>query len=320
MKKPTQLLCFAFIAFLCMVCVPKNATAQSKQSSMEKIKKSIVLITMFDESDGKRAARSYGSGTIINADGSILTNHHVLAKESENTLYDFYVISRKIKPNAPPDPFCIGNPKDGQLDPVEDLAIIRCSLTLGKRKYIPKEWPAIEATAIKKANVKPGTQIWVFGYSLQKHAAILKGQAGLASGWSENSTHQDSKPFIRTDANISLGMSGGAAIDSEGHFIGVPTAFRNTLSSKYAMFVKGKIGLIRTLESVNELFPKVLHPNALVIKVVDQKTKRPIPNATLLEQRKNIGPAQQQVLFDWAEELTVMGLFTWLSRKTSPTS
>ena len=278
------------LMLLWLMSICATTSAQENQPKIATLKNSIVLITMFDDSGSKATARSYGSGTIIDADGSILTNYHVLANESENSLYDFFVVSLKTNVDAPPEPFCIGSPQNGKLDPMEDLAVVKCDKTLGKRNYTPKDWPAIQATAAQKANIKPGTQIWVLGYSVKKHTAHLKVQAGLTSGWSENSTHQDAPPFIRTDANISHGMSGGAAIDSEGHFVGVPTAFRNTLSSKYAMFVKGKIGLIRTLESVGDFSQSLPKKHSVVIKAIDSKTKRPIGNATVISRPTLFGP------------------------------
>ena len=287
---PVRCLLSTTVALLCGLTTAPLSLAQK---NLDSIKPSIVLITMFDQRDSKAIPRSFGSGSVIDEDGSILTNHHVVAKETGHALYDFFIVSRYQGNDSPPVPYCKGTPIKGALDPTEDLAVIRCDRTLGGRNYEPQNWPTIIASPTKSMDIKPGTQIWVFGYTQQKHNENLVIQAGLTAGWSESKDTIESPPFLRTDANISLGMSGGAAIDSNGKFIGVPTAFRKTISNKYAAFIKGKIGLIRTVDSVSEIFLKTTGRSSRLIKIQDATTHQSIPNASIYFHSSDIPSSKQ---------------------------
>ena len=76
--------------------------------------------------------------------------------------------------------------------------------------------------------------------STLKHFAINPQETGRA--------------FMKTDAGVSHGNSGGAAIDSEGRLIGVPTAYRRITEATATRLVSaGKVGLVRPIEYARDL-------------------------------------------------------------------
>ncbi len=193
-----------------------------------------------------------GSGTIVDSGGSILTNHHVL--------HDPYR-SRAVRP-VPHRPLprrriasrswsAPARRSAGVLRPDLDLALIRCDSDLNAQPWWPEFWPAVplgDSTAIV-----PGEQVWVLGYP-NAGGSSIRVSAGLVSGWTGEHGGAASRAFMRTDAAISAGNSGGTAADRFGRLIGVPTAFRALTAERGGNVTAiGKVGLIRPIELARDL-------------------------------------------------------------------
>jgi serine protease Do len=141
--------------------------------------------------------RSLGSGVLINKDGYILTNNHVIqnAKEIRVTLFDEKTYQAKV----------IGR------DPKTDLALIRIEAG--------KDLPA--ALLGDSDRLKVGD--WVvaignpFGLAETVTAGIVsaKGRAIGAGPYDD---------FIQTDASINPGNSGGPLFNIRGEVVGINTA------------------------------------------------------------------------------------------------
>jgi serine protease DegQ len=140
---------------------------------------------------------SLGSGVIVNTEGYILTNHHVVeaAEEIEIALNDGRQVRARI----------VGT------DPESDLAVLKVEL---------KNLPAITFGRLEQVNVGDvvlaiGNPFGV-GQTVTMGIVSALGRSHLGINTFEN--------FIQTDAAINPGNSGGALIDSAGNLIGVNTA------------------------------------------------------------------------------------------------
>jgi serine protease Do len=146
---------------------------------------------------GPRRMQGSGSGVIIGADGSLLTNHHVVdgAKEVTVTLADQQVYQARI----------IGR------DPKTDLAVL---------KIDPKQ-PLPVAPMGSSADLKVGE--WVlavgnpFGLSNSVTAGIVSAKGRVIGA----GPYDD---FIQTDAPINPGNSGGPLFNMKGEMVGINTA------------------------------------------------------------------------------------------------
>lgn len=148
----------------------------------------------------QRVERSLGSGVIVDAAGTIVTNQHVIAGADsiKVQLADARVAGASIV---------------GQ-DPDTDIAILH--LDIGKLPIMPVG---------RSDTLRVGDIVLAIGnpYGLSQTvtqgivSATGRGQLGLATF--EN--------FIQTDAAINLGNSGGALIDAQGDLVGINTAVLN---------------------------------------------------------------------------------------------
>ena len=148
----------------------------------------------------KRIERSLGSGVIVDAQGTIVTNQHVIAAADS--------IRVQLADGRIADATIVGQ------DPDTDLAIL--NLKIGKLPVMPLG---------RSDTLRVGDIVLAIGnpYGLSQTvtqgivSATGRGQLGLATF--EN--------FIQTDAAINLGNSGGALIDVHGDLVGINTAMLN---------------------------------------------------------------------------------------------
>ena len=154
---------------------------------------------------GQQQGQSAGSGVIINSDGYIVTNNHVVtdADEVEVALYDNRVYKAKV----------IG------ADPDTDIAVI---------KIEEKGLPFLSFVDSNQAKV--GEWVLAVGNPFNLNSTVTAGIIS-AKGRSINilnrNTEQGStaiESFIQTDAAINPGNSGGALVNLQGGLLGINTA------------------------------------------------------------------------------------------------
>jgi serine protease DegS len=154
----------------------------------------------FWPSSRQRVERSLGSGVIVNAAGTIVTNQHVIAAAD--------TIRVQLADGRIADATIVGQ------DPDTDIAILH--LDIDKLPIMPVG---------RSDTLRVGDIVLAIGnpYGLSQTvtqgivSATGRGQLGLATF--EN--------FIQTDAAINLGNSGGALIDAYGDLVGINTAVLN---------------------------------------------------------------------------------------------
>jgi serine protease DegS len=144
--------------------------------------------------------RSLGSGVIVDAKGTIVTNQHVIAGADS--------IRVQLADGRIAEATIVGQ------DPDTDLAIL--ALSIGNLPIMPLG---------RSDTLRVGDIVLAIGnpYGLSQTvtqgivSATGRGQLGLATF--EN--------YIQTDAAINLGNSGGALIDAHGDLVGINTAVLN---------------------------------------------------------------------------------------------
>ena len=208
---------------------------------------STVMVIVADLVDGKLRARGGGSGVIAGADGSILTNYHVLADSSgkEPRLHDLFIIARPPRYAAldeAPQLQCAGRPSRSKLQPTLDLALIKCDTDLDGRPWNPSSggvWPILREASQNEVQI--GERLWVLGYP-DRGGGGLTLTDGQVEGWT-GPDGTSGRDYISTRASISSGSSGGPVVDDHGRLVGIASAFR----------ANGKVGLVRPLQTASQL-------------------------------------------------------------------
>lgn len=239
-------------AALLVAALPLIARAQQSRKDIIKATMPGVVMVIAARLDGRRLRPiSSGSGTIIASDGSILTNHHVLFDAKTQKLHELFVIGRFRAADREPELVCIGRPSGGRLKPAIDLALIKCDRDLNLKPRLQRGWPTVPVG--RSEDIVPGEQILVLGYP-GVGGATIQVTEGLLSGWMDEGRGTSKRAYMKTDADITHGNSGGTAIDESGKLVGVPTAYRVTTAKQGEVVVTaGKVGLIRPIEHARDL-------------------------------------------------------------------
>ena len=146
----------------------------------------------------QRIERSLGSGVIVDTQGHIVTNHHVIANAES--------INVQLADGRTADARIVGR------DPDTDLAVLLVDLK-----------PPVPVVAFGRSDrLKVGDVVLAIGNPIGLSQTVTHGivsatgrqQLGLASF----------EDFIQTDAAINVGNSGGALVDTNGALVGINTA------------------------------------------------------------------------------------------------
>jgi S1-C subfamily serine protease len=267
-----------------------------------------VMIVVADVIDGQLRAVGGGSGVVVSGDGSIVTNYHVI-HDKASRLHDVFVIARQVGDRTSPQLVCAGKPSRSKYDVAHDLALIKCDRDLDGREWNARNGAWVPLGTTPRREVGLGERLWVLGYPDVGGGGITLSQ-GLVDGWTgeEDSLAKD---FIKTDASITHGNSGGPVVDDEGRVVGIATAFRIRVTDTGGTIETAKIGLIRPWamlaqaiadartgwtpregESSMEIEPDAVEvaPEGALIstKVVDAANDRPVPSALLMVMRSGI--------------------------------
>jgi S1-C subfamily serine protease len=213
---------------------------------------STVMVVVADLENGRLRAKGGGSGVIVGADGSILTNYHVI-HDKENRLHEIFIVGRFSKPNEAPQLQCAGHPNRSKLQPELDLALIKCDMDLDGRTWNPTSAGGIWATLgeARASDIKMGQRLFVLGYPDVGGGGLTLSE-GEVEGWTGEDGTQG-RDFIKTDASITHGNSGGPVVDDQGRLVGVASAFRTKVSANGNIVETAQIGLVRPLGAASDL-------------------------------------------------------------------
>lgn len=145
----------------------------------------------------ERMQKNLGSGVIVDANGLILTNNHVVdgADKIQVLLYDGRVTSAEV----------VG------VDVENDIAVLK--IKLDKLFAISLDQPN---------NIRVGDVVLAIGNPFGVGQSVSQGIVSATGRW--NLGINEFENFIQTDAAINPGNSGGALIDARGNLIGINTA------------------------------------------------------------------------------------------------
>lgn len=170
----------------------------------QKIEPSVVHITTSERSRGGRGAQELGSGVIVNDQGYILTNNHVV----EHGRY----ISVRLADGRELPAKVVGTFAE------TDIAVLRIEAD----DLVPASFGDSEGLKVGQWVLAVGSP---FGFDQTVTAGIVsaKGRGSFGPD-SENRAVTRLQEFIQTDAAINPGNSGGPLVDLNGHVVGINTA------------------------------------------------------------------------------------------------
>ena len=184
----------------------RNAASEDDSGHLwELLARSIVLV--YSNECGQR-----GSGTIILDGGFVLTNSHVVHDDNGQPCETAIGITDSF--NETPERFLYA-----------DILLDDATLDLAVLQLVFLDDTAINAKSLTPISVKAvdlrlGEKVTVLGYPNVGGSSLTLTSGNYSGNFDNGSGH----PFLKTDASLNPGVSGGAAFDSAGRFVGVSTA------------------------------------------------------------------------------------------------
>jgi len=191
--------------------------------------------------DGERRSSS-GSGSVLTGKGHILTNFHVVGDPKTGKLYNrqgtiYVAVSPADLKGTPQVRYAAEVVK---IDQRLDLALLRILMT-HEGAPLPANLGLTTIVVGDSDTVAIGDELSIIGFPGigGDTVTFTKGSVSgflTAEGW------------IKTDAEINSGNSGGAAINRTGQLVGIPSAAATETTR-----VPGKIGLVRPVNLARPL-------------------------------------------------------------------
>ncbi len=181
-----------------------------------------VLILMTDIENGQFVPFGIGSGTVITRDGLILTNAHVARPSAlgfGDADPDTLVVALNESESSPPVPTF--QAEVAAVDGFLDLSVIRIVSTVDGARVDPNGLNLPFVNLGNSDDTHLGDTINIFGFPGIGGETITFTR-GSVSGFSSEDPVGD-RAWIKTDATIAGGNSGGLAANDFGEIIGVPT-------------------------------------------------------------------------------------------------
>ncbi len=193
--------------------------SQSLQELSDRVSRSVVqiFVTGYPEPHEEEEARaepmlerSSGSGVIVDPDGYVVTNAHVVARATRLEVE----LSLAASGQAPGQSVLRrrGRTVGAQVVAVDsetDVAVLKLEL---------KGLPAL-AFGDSEA-LRPGQILLAFGSPLGLESSVTM---GVVSAVARQLAPEDPMVYIQTDASINPGNSGGPLVDTEGRLVGIST-------------------------------------------------------------------------------------------------
>jgi S1-C subfamily serine protease len=200
------------------------ANALDKQTRLN-VMSAVVQISLVKIQGGQTYYLPWGSGTIISSDGLILTNCHVADPirfglgADQVPDYDALGVGLTVKSDRPPQLSYLAEVL--QADPDLDLAVIRITKTTDQSPVDPVDLNLPFVEVGDSDQIEVGDDLNVFGYPGIGGDTVTFTR-GVVSGFTLDAGIVG-RAWVKTDASISGGNSGGTGVDEAGLLIGVPT-------------------------------------------------------------------------------------------------
>ena len=213
-----------------------GGSGSNEPADWERLAQSVVQVVCLNSSG---ASLSSGSGFAAGDGRHVVTNHHVVVDDRNRTCASVQVRAGGTFHTAPTRSI--------------DAAVVRSSRTRDLALLsLGSSQAALPALEVAEAAPKAGDEITVLGYP-----GVGGDTMTLTTGRYSGTTRLDGQLWIKTDAQISPGNSGGPAFDAEGRLIGVPTAV-NPITFSDAEDIVGTLGLAVPIADVVALLDGTL--------------------------------------------------------------
>ncbi|MEY2554159.1 MAG: serine protease Do, partial [Ilumatobacteraceae bacterium] len=248
-------------------------TTTTPPPTIDQLAAAVVQVGMWEPQASRYC--KFGSGTLIHSGNVILTNYHVIDLSKGDCEADSK-IAVLVEPDLHEVAHFAGYATVIASDATLDLAVLAASPSPGARGTFDG-LPV--ATVGSSADLAPPATLTVVGFQ-----AIGGNTKSVTSGPVAGFRPDDAVPgatWLKVETTASFGNSGGAAYDSTGHLVGIPTRVANDEG--------GNISLVRPIDEAAPLIQQAIatfeaEPTTTVAPPIPPTTApptTPVPTTTV---------------------------------------
>lgn len=205
------------LALLAVLACQWQVVAEAKELSPREIyeQTSPAVVMVMGHSDSGKGG-SGGTGSIIQADGVVLTNAHVVIDEKTGKPYprlSVFLKPARVTGDTKADLARMVRARLAAYSAPLDLALL-------KLEGVAAPLPIVDLSDSDRTKI--GDRVVAIGHPEQGGLWTLT--TGVISAEVDNFNGVKGKHVFQTEAGLNRGNSGGPLVDSEGHMIGVNTA------------------------------------------------------------------------------------------------
>jgi len=197
---------------------PATPEVSERQTRKNLLRATVQIVALIEDGENLQGVWT-GSGTILSPDGLILTNYHVAVGYNPNLQPDLLGVAITSRSDEPPEPSYFAEVVSA--DPNLDLAVIQIATDLDRRA-VDREQLNLSHVPVGDSDVlELGDLVQVLGYPGIGGETITFTEGSVSGFTRERGV--DGRAWIKTDATIAGGNSGGLAANVGGSIVGVPT-------------------------------------------------------------------------------------------------
>ncbi|MCY4145457.1 MAG: trypsin-like peptidase domain-containing protein [Chloroflexi bacterium] len=221
----------------CMLAAMTARGQAARTADLDRLKQATVFLYQARAVDNNLLVRCISSGTLISADGLIITNAHSLLP-SRQCDGDTIIVALNVVLDEPPIPKYRAD--IARAEAGLDIALLRITRQLDNRPIASESLPVLPFVEIGDSTTTAiDDNLLVLGYPELGDQAVSVARGTVTALIAEPSA--GGRSWFKTRAELPGTMSGGGAYDTAGRLIGIPT---NALSA-------GRAGSCRYLSDSN---------------------------------------------------------------------
>jgi S1-C subfamily serine protease len=216
-------------------------------------------------------AEGAGSGSVLDKQGHILTNYHVV--EDANKVWVTLPGSKE--------------PYEGELvgqDPDNDIAVLKINAP-------PEElFPVPIGTS---DNLRVGQRVYTLGNPFGLEGTLTTGIISNLNRTLPSRTGRDMKSIIQTDAAMNPGNSGGPLLDTSGRLIGMNVAIATKTGQSAGL------GFAIPVNRIRQIVPQLIQPGKVVRADIGIVAVKEMDKGLQIVEVNKGGPAEKAGLQGW---------------------
>ncbi|MEW5979664.1 MAG: trypsin-like peptidase domain-containing protein [Acidobacteriota bacterium] len=293
--------------------VVRPTAASDKANSLQGVLASIgQVLAGIDDGNGSTHISVEGSGVVVGVEGLVVTNFHVVSDEGKVYPSIFFNLLDPQRPYAAPEKSRLYRTKVILSNSDQDLVLLKIVADADGNPLDPSlTFKAVEMGDSRALGFLD--EIYTVGFPKAGGTTVT-----IARG--QISGKEELEDWIKTDAQVTHGNSGGAAVDREGRLIGIPTKVRPDIQPldtdndgfPDATVSFGSVGLIRPVELVSKMLEQVQKEGSAEDPTPSQVTERFEVKGLVVDGEGNsIAKALVGLLKAGSEKASIENLLTW---------